>query len=124
MNKYLKNRINWKVVDSLLEQTGSTPQQLLDWLEWGFENVDSSFICNVRLYLDKYCITDSDSMYANKGGKYITLPSVITGTDSDGVLFPPSIVWTELRDNIEFRNTMIARFKKHYKLKGVYRDGK
>ncbi len=115
----VKNRIKWKVVDQLLEETKSSPRDLLDWLEWGFGNIDNngSHICNVRLYLDKYYITDEDSVFVGRGSQYITLPEIMTGRYQMSLDLIPSTVWLTLSSDLEFRKVMISRFKKHYKLK-------
>ena len=117
------NRIKWKVVDKILEETKSTPQQLLDWLEWGFSNLESyNWLCLKKLYLGKYFIeTEGDREYiSNKEPKdriYIFTPTIITGKNQDGETFCPATTWGTLITDLDFRGAMIARFKKHYKLK-------
>lgn len=119
----IKNRIKWKVVDKILEETESTPQQLLEWLEWGFENIEShchNYICVKKLYLDKYFLDTAEFKgYRDNSEKriYIYLPRILTREDRWGEEFTPATTWTNLRDNLEFRNEMVRRFKKHYKLK-------
>ncbi len=48
----LEHKIKWALVTKFLKVTKSTPQQLLDWLEWGFKNVNKyEFICVKERYL-------------------------------------------------------------------------
>ena len=118
----VKNRIKWKVIDKLLEETESSPWDLLDWLEWGFENVGrEEFICHRKLYLGKFYIewgcdagihTDSDDEID------VFCSNIFTGSrPSAGELSSPAAAWHILQTDLDFRTTMIKRFKKHYKLK-------
>lgn len=124
----IKNRIKWKVVDSLLEQTESTPRELLDWLEWGFKHIDgvvNTFLCNNRLYLDKYYITNKCdlSMHIHPNGliledkSVIRVPDILTGESPTGNTFNPAVFWVSFQKDKDFRAEVITQYKKHYKLK-------
>jgi len=113
MEKF-KNEVKWKVIDDLLEKTDSTPRELLDWLEWGFENVEQgAFICNEAEYKNKYYIADTVS-FLREDETIIKIGVIITGGAEP---YYPSAVWGKLLTDMHFREVMIARFKKHYKLK-------
>jgi len=118
----IKNRINYKVIDKILEETKSTPRQLLVWLEWGFKYVHKAdYICTGKLYLDKYFFRgEGEEEYVDKIEEErvnIFIPPVFIDTEEHPMPRIPASIWTYLNACPEPRNIMIARFKKHYKLK-------
>ena len=123
MTQPLKHKIRWALVTKFLKVTESTPQQLLDWLEWVFKNVPKyEFICLIKLYLDKYFIDDSfdETIFIEKScidRLEVCIPSLITGLYYKEQLYAAALLWDKLHDDIEFRKEMIDKFKKHYKLK-------
>lgn len=125
--KRLEHKIRWALVTKFLKVTKSTPQQLLDWLKWGFRYVPiQSFICNRKLYLDKHHITKAtrytiDGSYDNAfevdSFNTVYIPELVTGLNLNSDYVPPAELWYQLNNDKKFRKEMIDKFKKHYKLK-------
>ncbi len=123
--KRLEHKIKWALVTKFLKVTKSTPQQLLDWLEWGFKNVNKDeFICHKEMYIEgKYFIAESrhsgnDFKMSREEHGIIDVPVLITSlSEYETHIAYPARIWRKLQCDEEFRKEMIDKFKKHYKLK-------
>lgn len=118
-------RIRWKILDEIFKLTKSKPQDMLNWIEKGLTNIkNDAFICNETRYMNKYILKNNFEKVSRitdfDDPDYIwlwSLPFVISDLYGRMIYLSSASIWSLLLKEPRFREDILKRFKKHYKLR-------
>ena len=114
-------KIKWNIVDQILDITGSTPKQLLDWMS-DSDVMDFSFPCSAgELYLGMYSFVEADiydyeEVSLGDMGIDDEIEVFVTEIAEDVDIYHFWEMWRSDLDGGKFRANMRRNFKRRYEL--------